>query len=79
VRPSESKTACASSGVRLRQSGDILLCGPAEPAPGWSPYQMRASSHCWTTDKVAPRLNPRATNQLSLCSSDRKRSIVDQL
>ena len=68
VRPREWNNSCVSSTVRRRQSGDRR-----------SRYQESASFQVCSTLKLAPRGSLHILHHLSMCSSDRKISMVFQL
>ena len=68
VSPRERNNSCVSSTVRRRQSGDRR-----------SRYQGSASFQVCSTLKVAPRGRLHILHHLSMCSSDRKISMVFQL
>lgn len=68
ANPIPARTASASCSVFRRQSGLSL-----------SAYQARASSQHCSGNIVAPRGRSRNVHHRSMCSSDRKRSMVDQV
>src|SRR5258708_6611074 len=68
VRPREWNNSCVSSTVRRGQWGDRR-----------SRYQRSASFQVCSTLKVAPRGSLHIPHHLSMCSSDRKISMVFKL